>query len=64
MDCSLHGGQQQRGNMEGAPKGPVLLKGPSPVFYHLPTMSFYDESIEGAGVPRRNKFGVIGLIAD
>lgn len=47
--------RKQRGNMEGAPngpallKGPALVKGPSPVFYHLPTMSLYDESTEGVG---------------
>lgn len=41
--------RKQRGNMEGAPNGPALLKGPSPVFYHLPTMSLYDESTEGVG---------------
>lgn len=41
--------RKQRGNMEEAPNGPVFLKGPSPVFYHLPTMSLYDESIEGVG---------------
>lgn len=49
MAAGLMGDRTQRGNREGAPSGPPLLQGPTPVFDHLSIKPSCDESIKGLG---------------